>query len=72
VERAVNAGRPRARLTAAAGDDAALAQGVLRLAAAPGLRAAMGERGRRKARDHFAEDRMQDGYARLYREMLRP
>jgi glycosyltransferase involved in cell wall biosynthesis len=62
----------RTGLLAPSGDDAALAQGVLRLAGSPRLRAELGERGRRRALALFSDDRMHDGYARLYREMLRP
>jgi glycosyltransferase involved in cell wall biosynthesis len=57
---------------APSGADDALAQAVVRLAQSPRLRSEMGERGRQRARTLFSESRMQEGYARLYREMLRP
>jgi glycosyltransferase involved in cell wall biosynthesis len=52
------------------GEDAALAEGVLRLAHDPALRDQMGELGRQRARTLFSDDLMHDRYYRLYREML--
>jgi glycosyltransferase involved in cell wall biosynthesis len=56
---------------APAGDDAALAAGILRLAADPELRARLGERGRERACALFSEERMAERYYALYEEMLR-
>jgi len=58
-------------LLAAAGDDAALAGHVLRLAEDRALAGRMGERGRQRARQVFAEERMHAAYARLYDELAR-
>jgi glycosyltransferase involved in cell wall biosynthesis len=57
-------------LLAPAGDDGALAEQVLRLAQGPALREEMGRLGRARAAELFSEERMLDGYVRLYREML--
>jgi glycosyltransferase involved in cell wall biosynthesis len=59
-------------LLAPAGDPAALAEQVLRLAETPELRQRLGEAGRQRARERFSEDRMLDDYQRLYRTMLTP
>lgn len=56
-------------MLAAAEDDAALAEHVLRLADDPALRKQMGERGRQRALAMFTEDQMHTGYRRLYEEM---
>jgi len=56
-------------LLAPAGDDAALAQHVLRLADDAALARHMGTCGRRRAQEMFAEDRMQADYCRLYDEV---
>jgi glycosyltransferase involved in cell wall biosynthesis len=57
-------------LLAPAGDDRALAEHVLRLAAAPELRRRLGDEGRARARAVFSEEQMHAGYERVYREML--
>jgi glycosyltransferase involved in cell wall biosynthesis len=57
-------------LLAPAGDGAALAEHVLRLAAQPALRAALAERGRAVAVAKFSEPQMHAGYVRLYQEMM--
>jgi glycosyltransferase involved in cell wall biosynthesis len=57
-------------LLAAAGDDAALAQVIERLAEQPDLRAAMGNAGRARAERLFSERQMHAAYAKLYDEML--
>jgi glycosyltransferase involved in cell wall biosynthesis len=57
-------------LLAPAGDPAALAACVLRLAGDPGLRAALGRAGRGRAEATFSEGRMHEQYLGLYREML--
>ena len=57
-------------LLAPPGDDAALAEAVLRLAGDPDLRARLGRQGRARAEALFSEDRMHAGYLRLYEEML--
>jgi glycosyltransferase involved in cell wall biosynthesis len=56
-------------LLAPAGDDAALAEHILRLADDPGRRDQMGRAGRRRANDRFSESRMHDAYRRIYAEM---
>jgi glycosyltransferase involved in cell wall biosynthesis len=53
-------------LLAPAGDDAALARNLLRLAEDPGLRAEMGRRGRERAFARFSEDQMVERYRQLY------
>jgi glycosyltransferase involved in cell wall biosynthesis len=55
---------------APAGDDAALAEAVLKLAADPALRRNLGLLGRERARSVFSEARMSERYWELYREML--
>jgi glycosyltransferase involved in cell wall biosynthesis len=60
----------RTGLLAPSGDDAALAERVLRLAADPSLRASMGAAGRDRARAIFSEKQMHGNYERLYHEML--
>ena len=60
----------RTGLLAAAGDDEALAEAALLLAADPALRAAMGQAGRQRAEELFSEARMVSEYDRLYAEML--
>jgi glycosyltransferase involved in cell wall biosynthesis len=57
-------------LLAPAGDDAALAEKVLRLAADADLRRRLGRQGRERAEALFSETRMLEAYAELYREML--
>jgi glycosyltransferase involved in cell wall biosynthesis len=52
------------------GDDAALAEAVLRLAAQEDLRRRLGDAGRTRAFERFSEDRMHEGYARIYDELL--
>ncbi len=58
-------------LLAPAGDDSALAEKVLQLAADPQRRSRMGESGRRRAAAIFSESRMHGEYYRLYEDMLR-
>jgi glycosyltransferase involved in cell wall biosynthesis len=60
----------RTGLLAPAGDDAALAEHVVGLAEAPARREEIGRLGRERAAALFSEERMLDGYVRLYREML--
>jgi glycosyltransferase involved in cell wall biosynthesis len=60
----------RTGLLAPAGDDAALAEQVCRLAGQAGLRQEMGRLGRERAQGLFAERLMHDRYDGLYREML--
>jgi glycosyltransferase involved in cell wall biosynthesis len=60
----------RTGLLAPSGDDAALAERVLRLAAAPDMRASMGAAGKERAYAVFSEKQMHGNYERLYREML--
>jgi glycosyltransferase involved in cell wall biosynthesis len=55
-------------LLAPSGDDVALAERVLRLAADEGLRRRMAQAGRQRARAVFAEEQMHAAYLRLYRE----
>lgn len=62
----------RTGLLAPAGDDEALARQVLRLAEDAPLRRELGEAGRRRAEEHFDEERMLGDYRRLYHEMLGP
>jgi glycosyltransferase involved in cell wall biosynthesis len=57
-------------LLAPAGDDANLAERLLRLAADPALRAQMGQLGRQRVMDLFSESQMHDRYLELYQEML--
>jgi glycosyltransferase involved in cell wall biosynthesis len=57
-------------LLAPAGDAAALAGCVHRLAGQPELRRQMGRRGRERANGVFAESQMHAQYVRLYEEML--
>jgi len=57
-------------LLAPSGDDATLAEHVLRLADDAALREQMGAAGRRRAGALFTESRMHGEYARLYGEML--
>ncbi|MCA1686340.1 MAG: glycosyltransferase, partial [Planctomycetia bacterium] len=52
-----------------AGDDASLAEAVLRLGADAALRERMGRAGRERAASVFSEDRMHAEYARVYREL---
>ena len=51
-------------------DDEELADCILRLAADPALRAAMGRAGRERARAVFSQSRMHQQYLELYQEML--
>jgi N-acetyl-alpha-D-glucosaminyl L-malate synthase BshA len=60
----------REGLLAEAGDDAALAAHILRLADDRALRERMGALGRRRAEERFSERRMHDRYVKLYGEML--
>lgn len=63
----------RARETgflAAPGDDAGLAEAVVRLAGDPALRRAMGDAGHRRACEVFSEQRMHEEYAACFDEML--
>lgn len=57
-------------LLAPAGDDAALAEAVVRLTGDLDLCRAMGERGRVRAKDVFSQQGMQAAYQAMYREML--
>ncbi len=57
-------------LLAPSGDDEALAEQILRLAADAPLRQQMGAQGRERALALFAEDRMVAAYDRLYSEVL--
>lgn len=70
VREVVEDGRT-ALLLAPSGDDAALAEHILRLAADPALQERMGRLGRERAESVFSERRMHDGYLRLYEDMLR-
>ncbi len=58
-------------LLAAPGDDAVLAEAVLRLAGDAGLRASMGEAGRRRACEVFSQQKMHRGYQDCFEELLR-
>jgi glycosyltransferase involved in cell wall biosynthesis len=58
-------------LLSPAGDDAGLAEQILRLAGRPEERKRMGRSGRERARAMFTEEQMHEGYLRLYQEMLR-
>jgi len=57
-------------LLAPAGDDAALAEAVVRLTGDLDLCRAMGERGRVRAKDVFSQQGMQAAYQAMYEEML--
>jgi glycosyltransferase involved in cell wall biosynthesis len=57
-------------LLAPAGDDEALGRHILHLAADPDGRGRMGQLGRERALALFSEERMHEGYLRLYEEML--
>jgi glycosyltransferase involved in cell wall biosynthesis len=57
-------------LLAPAGDDRALAEHVLSLAADPALRRRMGQLGCERARTVFSEGQMHTAYQKLYEEML--
>jgi glycosyltransferase involved in cell wall biosynthesis len=57
-------------LLAPAGDDAALAACLLRLAGAAALCQQLGQQGRERAAALFAESQMHAAYCRLYEEML--
>jgi glycosyltransferase involved in cell wall biosynthesis len=52
------------------GDTAALTEAMLRLAREPMTRLAMGDAGRRRALEEFAEERMLERTAAIYREVL--
>lgn len=58
-------------LLAPAGDDAALATAVARLAGDGEMRRRMGELGRGRAFERFAEDQMTAAYAACYEDLLR-
>jgi glycosyltransferase involved in cell wall biosynthesis len=58
-------------LLAPAGDDALLAERILRLADNADLRRQMGHLGRERAKAMFAESQMHERYLELYAEMLR-
>ena len=60
----------RTGLLAPAGDDAALAEKILRLADSPELRRQMGQFGRKRATTLFSETQMHGLYLRLYQEMV--
>ena len=60
----------RTGLLAPAGDHAALAGQIVRLAEDPVLRNEMGQAGRARYLAKFSESRMQAEYLRLYQEML--
>jgi glycosyltransferase involved in cell wall biosynthesis len=60
----------RTGLLAPAGDDAALADAVLRLAGDAALRERLGGAGRGRVRSLFSEGRMCERYGNAYREML--
>jgi sugar transferase (PEP-CTERM/EpsH1 system associated) len=55
---------------APSGDDAKLAEKILRVAEDPRLAQAMGRRGRERAHALFSEGRMHDRYLQLFKEML--
>jgi L-malate glycosyltransferase len=57
-------------LLTAAGDDAALAGAIARLAADAGLRQRMGDFGRRRTQEQFSQERMHAAYQAAYEEML--
>ncbi len=57
-------------LVAPAGDDAQLAEALVRLASDAGLRSQLAECARRRAVTRFSEDQMVDQYARLYVDAL--
>lgn len=59
----------RTGLLAPSGDDATLADHLLALAADPERAAGLGRLGRERAEAVFSEDRMVEGYERLYRAM---
>jgi glycosyltransferase involved in cell wall biosynthesis len=56
-------------MLAAAGDDAALADAILRLHRDPDLRRRLGENGRLRARELFSEEQMARKYLGLYEQM---
>jgi glycosyltransferase involved in cell wall biosynthesis len=58
-------------LLAPAGDAAALAEHVLRLAVDPGRRDRLARSGRQRAGDLFSEGRMHEGYRQIYAVMAR-
>lgn len=60
----------RTGMLADAGDDADLADCILRLAGDVDRRRSMGERGAERARRLFSQSRMHADYSELYREML--
>jgi glycosyltransferase involved in cell wall biosynthesis len=61
----------RSGMLAPSGDDRALAEHILALAADPARRHAMGQRGRERAVAMFSESQMHASYQKLYEEMLR-
>ncbi len=61
----------RIGLLAPSGDDRALAEHILTLAADPARRHEMGQRGRERASALFSENQMHASYRKLYEEMLR-
>jgi glycosyltransferase involved in cell wall biosynthesis len=60
----------RTGLLSPAGDAAALAESILRVADQPPLRGEMGRLGRARAEALFSEGRMHAAYYRLYEAML--
>jgi len=61
----------RTGLLAPAGDEGALADQILQMAADRGLQERMGRAGRERARLMFTEDRMITTYEAIYREMIK-
>jgi len=57
-------------LLASSGDDAGLADHVLKLIADPALRCRMGEHGRQRVHRVFSQEQMLAGYMKLYQEQL--
>ncbi len=57
-------------LLSGAGDDAALAANLARLAGDGALRAALGDAGRRRVEEHFTQERMHRAYAAVYDRWL--
>ena len=57
-------------MLASSGDDAGLADHVLKLIADPARRSRMGEQGRQRAHSVFSQEQMLAGYLKLYQEQL--